>query len=292
MFRCSVADAICTFPTPERDPARWWLLDRSRRRLVAAMGDVDARVESWPDLPDRLGMAGYCFPLHLFAVATPAVRAWHAARGVPDDVSWATLGDLDRHDDVRHRTAGRRGVESLSWLQYHLRGLLFEVDGLQYRAYRLGGSDQPEPWLEHHAARANGPGFLPGDLSISLHIPEGAAIDGPSVQRSMAAARELLDTVFPTSTPRIVTGSSWMLDDQLLRLLPPDSNIVRLQQSFQLVPGWLDGDSAILGSVFGQWGETPQPGAVRTRLQRAVLAHLTAGRHFRWRTGWRQLAAN
>jgi len=107
----------------------------------------------------------------------------------------------------------------------------------------------------------------------------------------MAGARRLLDAVFPSPTRRVLTGSSWMLDDQLGDLLTPDSNIVRLQRTFQLVPGWLDGDGALLRSVFRQWGDSPASGVARTGLQQAVLDHLHAGGHFRWRTGWRELGA-
>jgi hypothetical protein len=74
-----------------------------------------------------------------------------------------------------------------------------------------------------------------------------------------------------------------MLDDQLV------SDIIRLARSFQLVPGWLDGDPQLLRSVFRQWGEVPESGVARTRLQRAVLDHMNAGGRFRFRTGWREL---
>jgi hypothetical protein len=288
----AVADAVRTFPQPDHDGARWWLLDRSCRRLAATMGDVDSVVGRWPDLPDDLGVAGSCFPLHLFAVAAPAVRSWHAAKGIPDDVSWATFADLGRHVSVHRRATGTSGVDALFWFEYHLRGLLIEVGGLQYRSYRLGSPNQPDPWFDYETARSLGPGFLPGDLSVSMHVPEGSAIDEATVQQSTAAARQLLDMVFPTETRRIVTGSSWMLDDQLVDLLPPNSAIIRLAQSFQLVPGWRDGDPQLLRSVFRQWGEVPESGVGRTRLQRGVLDHLAAGGHFRFRTGWRELDAS
>jgi hypothetical protein len=192
---------------------------------------------------------------------------------------------------VHRRATGTSGVDELFWFEYHLRGLLIEVEGLQYRSYQFGTPDQPAPWFDYEAARTHGPGFLPGDLSVSMHLPEGSMIDEPTVQRSIAAARKLLDTVLPTSTRRILTGSSWMLDDQLRELLPPDSEIIRLAQSFQLVPGWLDGDAQLLRSVFRQWGEAPESGVARTRLQRAVLDHMGAGGHFRFRTGWQEFGA-
>jgi hypothetical protein len=90
----ALADAIATLPDPERDGERLWLVERCRRRLVAAMGDIDAELERLPTLPAALALAGSCFPIHVFVATVPAVRAWHAARGVPDDVSWATLADL------------------------------------------------------------------------------------------------------------------------------------------------------------------------------------------------------
>jgi len=67
--------------------------------------------------------------------------------------------------------------------------------------------------------------------------------------------------------------------------LPADSNIVRFQRRFEPVPGWREGDADVLRFVFGRLGgdldRLPQDSA----LQRAIVAHLRAGRHWRTRTG-------
>lgn len=170
----------------------------------------------------------------------------------PQSKQRISLGKPDGHRAPS--TRGLPGVESLAWFRHHLRGLLLEVGGLQYKTYRLGGPDNPDPWFDPDVAQTLGPGFMAGDLAVSLHVPEGSPIDPSSVHRSMASVRVLVNTVFPTPVRRVLTGSSWMLDDRLGELLGPSSNIVRLARMFHLVPGWLDGDAEIVSSVFRQWG--------------------------------------
>lgn len=285
----AVEDACGTLPSPRRDGARWQLLQRSRLRLAATIGDIDAVVGRWPSLPEHLGVAGRCFPLHLFAAALPAARAFHADRGVPDEVSWATLADLGRHEAIHRRMHGTTGVDVPSWMLGHLRGLLLEVGGLQYAPYRVGGPGSPDPWYGPSDEASRRVGLRPGDMSVGLHIPTGAALDDGAVTASLTRAAQLLDVAFPAPHRRVLTCSSWLLDDQLAGLLGADSRIVGFARSWTLAPGWVEADSAVLGFAFGKQGIEPSRNRARTRLQRAVLDHLDAGGHFRWRTGWREL---
>lgn len=286
----AVADTVGTVPTPEGDPERWWLLERSHNVLVATMGDMGADLGRWPPLPAGLGVAGNCFPLHLFAATVPAVRAWHAACGVPDDVSWATLADLGRHEAAQRHLSGATGVDAPWWMLLHLRGVLLEVGGLQYVPYRLGtGPEQPAPWYGASEGHLRGEGFRPGDLGLGLHIPARADISPAACRRSMAGARTLFDRLFPSPARRLLTCSSWLLDDQLSAYLPAGANIIGFQRLFELVPGWAEADEAVLGFVFGKRGVPVAPGPGLSRLQRAVLEHLASGGHFRWRTGWCEL---
>jgi hypothetical protein len=290
----TVADVVATLPDPERDPGRWWLLERCHRQLVAAMGDFDSDLSRFdpdlvrfPSLPAALSVAGRCFPIHVFVATVPAVRAWHTARGVPDRVSWATLADLGRHVAIEQRRNDQTGVDAPWWMMWHVRGAIFEIGSFQYTPYHVGGPVNPSPWYDEEEARRLGPGFLPGDLSFGIHIPAGALLDRESCIGSMRSARRLFDDIFPTLGRRVATCSSWMLDDQLAAYLPAESNIVRFQQMFSLVPGWGDADESVVRFVFRNRGLPPDAAHASTRLQRAVLAHFGAGGHFRCRTGWR-----
>ena len=82
---------------------------------------------------------------------------------------------------------------------------------------------------------------------------------------------------------------SWLLDPQLLEYLPGDSNIVRFQRRFELEPyeepEGLDADVEVLRFVFRTLTTPLDRLPRRTVLQRAIVDHLRAGRHWYWRRG-------
>jgi len=288
----TVADTVATIPTPDRDPERWWLVERCQQLLVDTMADLDADVGRWPDLPGALGAAGRCFPLHWYVATVPATRRWHAAHGVSCGISKASLSDLARHARIGRSETGHCGLDAAWWMTRHVRALLYEVGGLQYVPFRFGSpAEQPDPWCDPAAADRLGPGLRPGDTAVGLHVPAGADLRPEQVERSMAAAADLFDRLVPSPHPRVLTCSSWLLDEVLADLLPPDSAIVALARRFTLVPGALAADRAVLAFVFTKRGVAPTRAGATTRLQRAVLDHLEAGGHFSWRSGWSQFPA-
>ncbi len=283
----AVDDALATLPDPAGDPAWWWLLERCHRRLVDAIGDPEARLERWPLLPDHLGLAGRCFALHWYAATVPATREWHRRRGIPEAVTRATLSDLGRHEAIYRRLHGSSGVDAPWWMTLHVRGLLLEVGPLQYEPAHIGDGTS-QPWYDDAEAARRGPRFRPGDASLGVHIPAGVRLDPAACVASMRDASALCARVHPTPGARLLTCSSWLLDDQLADHLPADANILAFQRSFELVPGWSECDEIVLDFTFRKRGLPVDARSATTRLQRAALAHLAAGRHFRWRTGWRQ----
>ncbi len=286
----TVIDAVATLFTPASDPARSWLLERCHRRLLATMGDPGADRGSWPQLPAALGPSGGCFHIHVFLATVEDTLARHAELGIPESVSWATLSDLGRHTSRRRLMTGTSGIDEPWWMTLHLRAILFELGRLQYVAFRLGiGPDHPTPWMSVEQADALGEGFRTGDDTLGVHIPGGTPLLAERCEQSMRQARLFFDEHFPVPARRVATCSSWLLDDQLATLLPAGSNIVAFGRSFHLVEGWRDGDYDVVNFVFDTWpsdlAELPQC----TTLERAVVAHLRAGGHFHWRTGWRDL---
>lgn len=286
----TVTDTVATWPDPERDPERWWLLERGRTYLAARVGDFDAAGGTWPQLPAALGLPGSCYYLQLYASAAPAALAWYRQRGVPDDVAWATLADVARHEAIHRRIHGRSGIDAPGWMTLHARAVIYELGRLQFAPMHLGAGIEPASWPDAEAVAALGEGFRPGDLIFGVHIPAGGSLDPEACEASYRQAKEFVDRFFPPTTGqtrRLATCSSWLLDDQLAEYLPPESNIIRFQRAFELVPGWHERDDAVLTFVFRNRGVDPEQAEPRTRLERAVQAHLQAGRHFHWRTGWR-----
>jgi hypothetical protein len=257
----------------------WQLLEQRYGELVAGM-DGALKLLPWHAEPgDQL------YPW-LYLAAVPAARANHERRGVPDDVSWATLRDFGRHTSLCRRMYGHAGLDAPGWPALHFRGTLFELGRLQYeRSVRPDGVTR----------------------ILDLHIPESGSLSPELVDDSLQQAHAFFPKYFREERYEAAFCTSWLLDEQLAEYLPASSNIVAFQRRFHLVdeearaPVVEDsareasaraGDAAVAEFVFRRRRALPLDEEVlaslpqETSLQRAIVTHLRQGRHWRWRTGW------
>jgi hypothetical protein len=273
----------------DQTPAFRWLLHQCRRLVIAHMGDPGAPELLLPQLPAALGLAGRCFPVHLFLGTLPVTQQWQQRRGIPAEESAAVFADLGRHMAIYRRVHGETGLDDPWWLLIHLRGLIYEFGRLQYNLLSIGaGWLSPQTWYDPHGGGL-GTGFRPGDDGLGVHIPEDGPLTPQACADSIAAARTFFDRYFPSATRRLAICESWLLDDQLAEYLSADTNIIRFQRQFTLVPGWRPGDRAVAQFVFRRAADDLAGVPERTTLQRAVLSHLRAGQHWRVRCGWLKL---
>jgi hypothetical protein len=147
----------------------------------------------------------------------PETLAYHRARGVAEHTSRATLADLGRHARIHARTYGRSGLATESWIQLHLRGLLYDLGRLQFNLTTLR--------LPAAMMAAAGMAAEPGDVVLDTHIPETGPLTPDEVTASLGRARGFFAAHFPEHAPyRWALCHSWLLDPQLSTLLP-GSNI-------------------------------------------------------------------
>jgi hypothetical protein len=256
------------------DSEIWRLLERAYLALVGDLGSFE--MLRWPDvLPASFGETGRYFYAYVLLAAIADVRAYHRERAIPDDVSWATLADFGRQLRRDRRLFGG-GLRAHPWLTLHFRGALYELGRLQFNRMRL-----------RHALSPTGP--RAGDDVLGVHIYEGAQLSPEACDASFARAPAFFARHFPETPTRIGVCTSWLLDQQLADYLPNDSNIVRFGRRFAVTGGY-DGDFDVLQFVFGRLSmpdlaELPQ----RTTLERAIVAHWRAGKHWRSATGWLEL---
>lgn len=296
------ADVLSSLPDPHRSPEWWWLLERSVHRLTSSMGDPGLPNAYWPGwvgAEEAVPLPRRCFMPHVFLATLPHTREWHRALGIPDDVSWASLVDLGRHMAIHRRSYGAAGVDAPWWLTLCLRGEAFDLGRLQYTYFELGKSDDTPPWYPWEEAEKLGEGFRRGDACVGVHIPESGPMTPASCDASFRQAAEFFGRYFPApgQSRRLATCWSWLLDDQLAEWLPEESNIMRFQHRFELVPGWRRSENALTfvfrrplptGGVTEEFLDSLPAG---TTLERAIVAHLRAGGEWRSRTGWVDLSA-
>jgi len=212
------------------------------------------------------------FHAYVFLAAVDHVLALHAARGIAEDVTWATLADVGRSAVTQRRLNGRGGLAGFApaWLTLHFRGRIYRLGRLQFELNTV--------WFE-------GSPYAKGTPSLGVHIPGDAGpLDPEACDASFAAAREL----FPDR--RVAVCMSWLLDPQLREYLADDTNIVRFQQRFTLVPKLKEGDEDVFRFVFDRQEITLDDLPQRTTLERAIATHVRAGRHWHNRIGWLESA--
>ena len=252
------------------DPRLSWLATRYATTLVRDLGELGLPTpfsdpsRNWPVLPLSDGPPARCVYLPAFLATVPQIRALHLERGVPDDVSWATLADLGRQMAVHRRTFGVIGTDTQWWTAIAWNGSLLDLGRLQIE------------WLTPD--------------TVGLHIPESGPLTPAAVDASLDRARASWSS-WSVTKPVKAECVSWLLDPQLAEFLPPESNMIRFQRRFTLdeEPG-PPADQSALYFVFRR-RDVPLPGGLAglprdTGLQRGIIDLLAGGGHWHFRRGW------
>ena len=267
-------EILAAWPSPEMDPEIWRSLERAYETLVKELGGF-ARLELPGPFVASTPIGRYFF-VYVYLGALADVRQFHAQRHIPDEISWATLADLGRNLVRDRLLLGDGGLRTSGWLTLHFRGSLYQLGRLQFdrrdatRARVGDSSGESEP-------------------AVGIHIPESGPLTPEACDDSVAQAKPFFTRHFPETPPRVGVCTSWLLDPQLAEYLRPESNIMRFQRRFELVGDGLDGDVDVLRFVFHRIAPNIDDLPQRTTLERAIVTHLRAGKHWRNPTGWLNL---
>jgi hypothetical protein len=204
------------------------------------------------------------FHVAAFLAVLPDVLAYHAERAVPEDVSWESLADLGDKAVVHRKLFGTGGTKQFM-VQQSFRGILYRLGRLQFTRH--------------------------GDATLEVHIPDGGPLE-PEASYRLAAEFYPRHFVEDRRPELRLLCRSWLLDPQLADYLPATSNILRFQQAYAIATpppepvgdgGITDGDTAIVEFVFRRVAHDLDAVLAlprRTTLERAVVEHIMAGRHW------------
>ncbi|OPZ86263.1 MAG: hypothetical protein BWY76_01030 [bacterium ADurb.Bin429] len=136
--------ALCDFPEDILPPLAAMLArargdERLSRlawlwRVVLDAHRVEGEIRRWPSPAGEP-----LFSTALVLAEIPAMLKGHTVRGIPLEVSRATLRDLPLWMRNYRRRFGEWGFDRLGWMIYHLAGQLYRVGRMQY-------IHKPNPW--------------------------------------------------------------------------------------------------------------------------------------------------
>lgn len=254
-------EAVAVATTVRRRPRDVAIVARCASLLADGVGRLRAgeAPDPWEELPaEREDLA-----LLALLASVPEVRAEHARRHIPDDVSWQSLSDLGQQVAVNRLTHGRFGLDTYGWMRTAWSGGLMWLGRLQFVPKQTSNG-----WV------------------LDTHIPATGPLTPESVDASFVAAVPFFRRHFPECPPTAFACTSWLLDPTLTEVLPEDANLARFQRRWTLVGQGYQADESVLYFVFNQRGEPEEPIDVTTltpttSLQRVALDHWRAGGHWR-----------
>lgn len=271
-------------PDPTRDPDWWWLLRGSVGELRSRMDQTlpATGFQPWPTTARDAGPIGMFLYAWAFLSVVPDVLELHRRRGIAESISRATLLDLGGVMNTHHQVTGDRGVG-----HFPLWGPPQSFSGINYTIGR------------HAFTRAD---VAIGGSTIAhalmVHIPPFGPLHEAESRESINQAIEFFAEHFPEQPIAALVCKSWTLDPQLAEYLKPDSNLVRFQRRFQLLPHVPEDDESNGDREMMRHGldlEPPFDGPLTdadlsqvpqdTTLQRAFVDHIRAGRHWHNRNG-------
>src|SRR3989475_7741632 len=152
---------LAAWPSPDTDPETWRSLERAYDTLVADMGGY-APLQLPGPVTESTPVGRYFF-VYVYLAALADVRRFHLQRGIPDDISWATLSDLGRNLKRDRLLLGDGGLRTSGWLTLHFRGSIYQIGRLQFNlrdATRGRVGDSPGA----------------GEPALDIHIPESGPL--------------------------------------------------------------------------------------------------------------------
>lgn len=178
--------------------------------------DPEVTAETYEEDPD--GAKNFLTYLY----CCEALKRRYEEKGIDLSILYATLQELWLWTRSRTNRAGKLWLADLWWVKKTMTMKLFRLGRLNFC---MGEEEHDLPEL----------GLPKGAPIIEVHIPRAPSLKAEDCAASLAQARSFFATYFPDFHYREMTCDSWLLDDRLLEILPPESNILKFQALFDIV---------------------------------------------------------
>lgn len=196
------------------------------------------------EIPEDTSIANYNLEstdgkknLLAFLYMCEALQERYAQHGISEKILLDTLSDIVRWCDEWSEIKGELYLGEIGWLSRSMNFYLFKIGRLQYCIHSV-----TEKFTKF--------GLKMGESFIGVHIPPTGPLKMEEVNKSLDMAREFLAKYFPEVKYSYFSCLSWLLDDTLKELLPPNSNILKFAELFTIVDNAPSDE--ILHYVFGR----------------------------------------
>jgi len=202
-----------------------------------------------------------------FLYMCEALQETYARHGISEEILLDTLSDIVRWCDEWSEIKGELYLGEIGWLSRSMNFYLFKIGRLQYCIHSVS-----EGFTKF--------GMKIGESFIGVHIPPTGPLNVEDCKKSLDMAREFFAKYFPGMKYSYFSCLSWLLDDTLKELLPPESNILKFAALFNVVAAEPSDD--IIRYVFGPNASRENMGswACRSSFAKRVKTAIENGKVF------------
>ncbi len=220
--------------------------------------DLLTREETWAEGLEQLkeavgedpdGMKRLCCMLRCALRA----KAEYARLGISEEIYVDTMAAFSRFVREYMESHGCYGFNRTFWTPRQVSGTLLRIGQLEYEKT-----------------------VKDGEPVISLHIPTDVDLRPAVLRPSIREGLSEFCRLFPECTGRRIYCHSWLMSPQLKEFLPENSNILRFQELFDIVPDAVSGKDVLLW-VFKNPKLPPEDYPEDTGLQRKLKRFLLDG---------------
>lgn len=210
------------------------------------------------------GLSPYTVWMVFLMQGAKHAKADYAAKGIPEDIFWATFCDLRYKAIECWENHGVWGTFVAFWYPIFFSCDIVKLGRLEYETIDYKGP----------AYTKNGFTLRPGDKVQNIHIPSSGE---PFDKAARLASYRLAYDFFKPQGPLACVCHSWLLYPAYKGILKPGSNIADFQSDFDIIETETGG-FADAWRVFGAAHSQPPARLPEdTSMRRAFKAHLMAG---------------
>ena len=167
-----------------------------------------------------------------------SMKSLYIERAIPAKYYEASLADLYYRYDRFEKIHGYRGLSEwdIHWLTDVFNARFYDIGVLRFQIFTMDHSliertgDDYMPLSEEVKQR-----FPEGKSYINIHITKDANLSPLNVEESIEEARTFFKTYFADYTFDYFICRTWLLDESLLQLLEPSSNILQFRDRFEIL---------------------------------------------------------
>ncbi|MGL1890089.1 MAG: acyltransferase domain-containing protein [Spirochaetaceae bacterium] len=198
--------------------------------------------------------------LYFVVIFSGRCRDRYVDRGIDLKVFTDSMSDINVWSNGYFKSSGKVGLTGTGWVRKSLMLELFKLGRLQFEVGRLDKNIGGYPVLTR---------------CLYIHIPEGEKLDITSCQASLDMAKGFYKTHYKKEY-NVAACHSWLLNENLKRILDKDSNIIKFSELFNFIKNEEKGTQA-MERVFGNYSKPSVDMPENSSLQKKMKSFLLSG---------------